>query len=100
MSALTQRELQILEMVAKGLSDKQIAFRCSIRIGTVKAHLRSVLIKLDAVNRTQAVVIAIARGLIEPTTVEPGERLPSDTSTSPRSGSVHTSYISWDVEHD
>ncbi len=61
---LTERELQILEQVAKGESNKAIARTLEIGEGTVKTHLRAILSKLDATSRTEAIAISQRRGLI------------------------------------
>jgi len=61
---LTPREKQVLELVADGLPNKAIAARLGIGPETVKFHLGSVLGKLGASNRTDAVRVAIKRGLI------------------------------------
>lgn len=52
---LTRRERQIINMMAEGLSNKQIAKNLTIEISTVKNHVHSVLVKLDAKSRSQAV---------------------------------------------
>lgn len=62
--ALTPRETQVLELVAEGLSNKAIAARLGVSDETVKFHLASVLGKLGASNRTDAVRRAIRRGLV------------------------------------
>ncbi len=64
MSQLTSRELQIINYVSKGYANKRIAFELGISESTVKGFISSVLLKLDASDRTQAVVIAIKHGLI------------------------------------
>jgi DNA-binding NarL/FixJ family response regulator len=61
---LTPREAQVLELVADGLSNKEIAARLGVSDETVKFHLASVLGKLGASNRTDAVRRAIRRGLV------------------------------------
>ena len=61
---LTPREREVLELVADGLSNKAIAARLGIGAETVKFHLGAILGKLGASNRTDAVRIAIQRGLI------------------------------------
>ena len=61
---LTPRERQVLELVADGLPNKAIAARLGIGAETVKFHLGAILGKLGASNRTDAVRIAIKRGLI------------------------------------
>ena len=63
--ALTERELEVLRRVGGGLSNKQIALQLAISEGTVKAHMKSILPKLGARDRTHAVMIAVKRGIIE-----------------------------------
>jgi DNA-binding NarL/FixJ family response regulator len=62
--ALSSREREVLELIVPGLSNKQIAMALNIAEYTVKNHVRSILSKLDAEDRTQAAVIAIQRGLV------------------------------------
>jgi len=62
--SLTQRELDVLELVAQGRSNKDIARRLSITEETAKTHVKSILTKLDAISRTEAVAVAHKRGLI------------------------------------
>jgi DNA-binding NarL/FixJ family response regulator len=61
---LTAREIQVLELLAEGLSNKAIAGRLGISDQTVKFHVASLSGKLGAVNRTDAVRRAVRRGLI------------------------------------
>jgi DNA-binding NarL/FixJ family response regulator len=61
---LTPRELEVLALMAEGLSDKRIAERLAISDQTVKFHVTSICGKLDAVNRTDAVRRGLRRGLI------------------------------------
>jgi len=63
--ALTEREIEILREVAAGNANKVIADNFSISEQTVKAHMRSILSKLGANDRTHAVTIALQRGIIE-----------------------------------
>jgi DNA-binding NarL/FixJ family response regulator len=63
--ALTGREIEILQQVAAGNANKMIANNFSISEQTVKAHMRSILSKLSANDRTHAVTIALQRGIIE-----------------------------------
>ncbi len=63
-SPLTPRETEILKYMAQGLLNKQIADALSISEQTIKNHITSILRKLDANARTQAVIIAVKRGLI------------------------------------
>jgi len=62
---LSDREFEVLELVAIGLSNQKIARTLSISEGTVKKHLSNVLAKLDAENRTEAVALARRRGMLE-----------------------------------
>jgi DNA-binding NarL/FixJ family response regulator len=61
---LTQREQDVLELVAKGLRDKDIARLIGRTEHTAKIHVKSILSKLGAADRTEAVSIAIARGYL------------------------------------
>ena len=62
---LTKRELEVLSQLGKGLTNKDIAEALSISERTVKFHVSSILGKLNAENRTEAVSLALKRGLIE-----------------------------------
>jgi DNA-binding NarL/FixJ family response regulator len=61
---LTVREVQVLELVAEGLPNKAIAARLGISDQTVKFHVAAISGKLGAANRTEAVRLAVRRGLI------------------------------------
>ncbi len=60
----TERELIVLQKIAKGMSNKEIGNELGITEGTVKAHVTNILSKLHAADRTQAVTTAIRRGII------------------------------------
>ena len=62
---LKAREIQVLELVAAGKANKEIAYELSTTEGTVKNYIKKILSKLHASDRTHAVVIGIARGIIE-----------------------------------
>ncbi|MDX6741936.1 response regulator transcription factor [Actinocorallia sp. A-T 12471] len=64
--ALTGRERQILGLMAEGLSNQQISRRLTVSLETVKTHVGNVLAKLDANNRTHAVVLAYEAGALTP----------------------------------
>lgn len=61
---LSARELQVLELIVRGLANKQIAYSLSIAEHTVKNHVKSILSKLAVQDRTQAATAAIQRGII------------------------------------
>ncbi len=61
---LSEREVQVLERIAEGLSNKEVAVALGISAGTVKVHVAHILTKLRAADRTQAVSIAINRGIV------------------------------------
>ena len=62
---LTAREIEVLRLIASGNANKIVADHLSITEETVKAHVKSILSKLDANDRTHAVTIALKRGIIE-----------------------------------
>jgi DNA-binding NarL/FixJ family response regulator len=64
-SPLTPREVEVLQLVAQGLANKEIAARLGTASGTVKIHVQNILSKLGAADRTRAVTIALQRGIIE-----------------------------------
>lgn len=59
---LSPREQEVLAELAKGCSNQEIAENLTIEVNTVKSHVRSILAKLEAKSRDQAVIIARARG--------------------------------------
>jgi DNA-binding NarL/FixJ family response regulator len=61
---LTEREVQVLSFVAKGMANKDIAFRLGTASGTIKMHVQNILSKLGAADRTHAVTIALERGIL------------------------------------
>jgi DNA-binding NarL/FixJ family response regulator len=62
--ALSDREVEVLRKVASGTSNKEIASQLRISEATVKEHMKSILSKLDANDRTHAVTIAMRRGFL------------------------------------
>jgi two-component system, NarL family, response regulator len=62
---LSARELEVLGLIARGNANKEIAARLSITEETVKSHVRRILDKLTANDRTHAVTIALKRGIID-----------------------------------
>jgi DNA-binding NarL/FixJ family response regulator len=65
MSPLTERELEVLELIVAGHSNAQIAEDLYITVGTVKTHVCNILNKLSASDRTQAAVRALRTGLVQ-----------------------------------
>jgi DNA-binding NarL/FixJ family response regulator len=63
--ALTEREIDVLRRVGSGNSNKQIAAQLAISEGTVKAHMKNILPKLGARDRTHAVMIAVKRNIMD-----------------------------------
>jgi DNA-binding NarL/FixJ family response regulator len=62
---ITERELEVLKLIVEGCSNSEIAERLMITIGTVKTHVRNILTKLSATDRTQAAVRALRSGLVK-----------------------------------
>ncbi len=65
LDSLTGRELEVLRLMAEGMSNEQIGNELYIADNTVKTHVKRVLMKLDARDRTQAVVLAYQGGLMD-----------------------------------
>jgi DNA-binding NarL/FixJ family response regulator len=70
--ALTQRELEVLQLAAEGLTNKEIAERLVISEKTVKNHIANIFSKLQVNDRTQAILYALRKGLVEMTPVGEG----------------------------
>ncbi len=62
--ALSERELEVLQLVAEGLTNQEIAARLYLSLHTVKVHVRNIIAKLGASNRTQAVAMGRTRGVL------------------------------------
>ncbi|OAF10689.1 two-component system response regulator [Bradyrhizobium centrolobii] len=76
LTVLTERERQIMRLVARGLSNKEIGRRLSIADGTIKVHLHNIFQKLEISNRTALAALAISQN----------EDKPSQTGVSPADG--------------
>jgi DNA-binding NarL/FixJ family response regulator len=63
-ASLTTREVEVLRLVAAGNSNKRVAIRLNIKEETAKTHVKSILAKLKASDRTHAVMLALRRGVI------------------------------------
>jgi DNA-binding NarL/FixJ family response regulator len=61
---LSPREVEVLREVAQGGGNQDVARRLGVTDDTIKTHMRNILSKLDATDRTQAVTIAVRRGII------------------------------------
>jgi DNA-binding NarL/FixJ family response regulator len=64
-NGLSEREIQVLRLVAQGNSNKRVAAQLGITEDTIKAHMKSIISKLAANDRTHAVTIALRRGILE-----------------------------------
>ena len=64
-SELSERECEVLRLVARGRSNREISESLNIAEGTVKMHINHILSKLQVSDRTQAVVVALKRGIIQ-----------------------------------
>lgn len=80
--ALTPREAEVLRLLVRGQCNKSIAKQLEIAVGTVKAHVKAIMGKLDASSRTQAASVAAQRGLID-------EPLAQHATTARRVGGLH-----------
>jgi two-component system, NarL family, response regulator len=63
-SELTKREMEVLQLIAKGFSNKEIGIKLGITENTVKAYIKNMLAKLNVTDRTQAIITANRRGII------------------------------------
>ena len=61
---LTSREVEVLRLIASGLRNKEIAYELTVSEGTINAHIKHILTKLNATDRTHAVMMALRRGII------------------------------------
>lgn len=61
---LTERELEVLQLLAQGMANKQVALKLGISEHTVKFHVSSIYTKLGAANRTEAVSLGVRKGLV------------------------------------
>jgi DNA-binding NarL/FixJ family response regulator len=63
--ALTEREIQVLELASLGKTNRLIGLQLKIAESTVKVHMKNILAKMDANDRTHAVMLAVERGIID-----------------------------------
>ena len=71
LDALTERELEVLGLVARGLTNREIAAHLFLSEGTVKTHVKRIFFKLAVHDRTQAVILAYEVGLVRPGEARP-----------------------------
>ncbi len=64
-SELSAREVEVLRLVDNGNANKRIASLLEVRVDTIKAHMKAILGKLGASDRTHAVTLALRRGVID-----------------------------------
>jgi DNA-binding NarL/FixJ family response regulator len=87
--AMTPREADVLNLLVRGHCNKSIAKQLNIAVGTVKAHVKAIMGKLEASSRTQAASVAVQRGLIDDAAAHkssaPGDR----ASTQLRHGAAY-----------
>ncbi len=62
---LTGREREVLELMRLGITNKEIGLQLSLTEGTIKSHVREIMAKLNAISRTEAVNLAVQRGLLK-----------------------------------
>jgi len=74
---LTEREIEVLKLVARGNSNPQIAEELFISVNTVKSHLKNILAKLQLENRTQVATFAVQSGLVSPLNAESSPNHPT-----------------------
>ncbi|PTY07093.1 DNA-binding response regulator [Opitutaceae bacterium EW11] len=65
LARLSPREMEVLKLVAKGLSNKEIAAKLGLVVGTIKIYVANIFNKLGVSDRTQALVVAVKRGIID-----------------------------------
>jgi DNA-binding NarL/FixJ family response regulator len=62
--SLTEREIQVLNLVAQGMRNKEIAAQLNISDETAQGHVKNILAKLSVHDRTAAVAVAVRRGIV------------------------------------
>jgi DNA-binding CsgD family transcriptional regulator len=79
---LSQREREVLELMATGLTNRQIAHELVVSVNTVKVHLRNIFIKLGTESRTEATLVAIREGWVSVPTEEKATAAPAPGTTA------------------
>jgi len=92
---LSERELELLALVATGATNQQIARDLSISVNTVKAHLRNIFAKLGVESRTEATLIAIQQGLIHVASSEDDAAAPEAVADAPAARTPTPIQVPW-----
>ncbi len=77
---LSERELEILRLVATGVTNREIALRLAISPNTVKVHLRNIFAKIDVESRTEATMVAVRNGWVQVPNITPGGAVRPESS--------------------
>ncbi|NLF00644.1 MAG: hypothetical protein GX601_06660 [Anaerolineales bacterium] len=93
---LSEREIELLELVATGVTNREIAYRLHISVNTVKVHVRNIFTKIGAESRTEATMIAVREGLINVAGVElPNDQAAATPAAEPEPESAPPRPLTW-----
>ncbi|BCX05654.1 MAG: LuxR family transcriptional regulator [Candidatus Roseilinea sp.] len=95
---LTERELEVVRLLATGISNKEIAAQLHVSPNTVRVHLRNIFTKLEAQSRTEVTMIAVRNGWVEMTT-QAAPELPITLSVATASGEAAMPELALDARH-
>ncbi len=94
---LSEREREILSLVANGLSNQQIAHRLGISVNTVKVHLRNVFSKIGAASRTEASMYAVRTGIVTVDRAAPADAAMASVAAPPLAAAENSPGLESDV---